>query len=332
MRSSGRPEAAPAMRRLVVRPASGLRSYEENSEGYPKWSARNSYSSCPGCNRLADCPQRWSLRPAIMVLVSSNPNGHQQATVAALLEAAKRPSERVNIRRSFVQGGPQADPEPGPLARMLRAHDERALDLLLLHRALVSSEPWATRPLDARVWARALGLAHDADGGVTAVSKTWRRLDVTYKLVSRGRSGRLAVFTALREDGTGQPYTSPNGGRLAERYFTIPYDYWTAEQHWYVTLPFAAKVVLLIGSTLGPGFLLPTEKAPSWYGLSTDSAERGLRKLREANLLTRATITKPAPLSPLNFTQEHRYTLAAPFGRPQRRPKLTMITSTRNVS
>lgn len=267
-----------------------------------------------------------------MVLVRSKPSAEQQTTVLALLEAAKRPSERVNIRRSFAQAGAQDDPEPGPLARMLRAHDERALDLFLLHRALVSSEPWTTRALDARVWARTLGLHTDADGGVTAVSKTWRRLDTTYNLVSRARSGRLAVFTALREDGSRQPYTSPNGSRLSERYFTVPFDYWTAEERWYTTLPFPAKVVLLIGSTLGPGFLLPTEKAPAWYGLSQDSCERGLRVLREAGLLTRATITKPAPLSPLGVTQEHRYTLAPPFGRQRRRPTLTVITSATNAS
>lgn len=78
---------------------------------------------------------------------------------------------------------------PGPLQRMLSAHDERALDLFLLHRALVSAEPWTSRPLDSRVWARALGLHHDADQGVTAVSKAWRRLEGTYRLVDRAAAG-----------------------------------------------------------------------------------------------------------------------------------------------
>src|SRR5688500_9330969 len=84
----------------------------------------------------------------------SKPSAEQQETVVALLDAGKRPSKRVNVRNSFVQGGTQQDPLPGPLHRMLSAHDERALDLFLFHRALVSKEPWASRPLHSRVWAR----------------------------------------------------------------------------------------------------------------------------------------------------------------------------------
>lgn len=256
--------------------------------------------------------------------MTSKPSAEQQATVENLLQASKRPTERVNIRHSFVQDGSQSKPVPGPLHRMLAAHDERALDLFLLHRALVSAEPWTSRPLDSRVWARALGLHCDADHGVTAVSKAWRRLDDTYKLVDRGRSGRLSVLTSLREDGSGKAYTSPNGSARAERYFTLPFAYWTSEERWYATLTFPAKVMLLIGSTLKPGFVLPTEKAREWYGVSTESAERGLRLLREGGLLHRTTIVKDAPLSPTGKTQEYRYTLRQPFGRLSR-PKLAVV-------
>lgn len=258
--------------------------------------------------------------------MTSKPSAEQQATVEALLQAAKRPTERVNIRHSFVQGGPQSKPVPGPLHRMLAAHDERALDLFLLHRALVSAEPWTSRPLDSRVWARALGLHCDADHGVTAVSKAWRRLEDTYKLVDRGRSGRLSVLTSLREDGSGKAYTSPNGSTRAERYFTLPFEYWTSDESWYSTLTFPAKVMLLIGSTLKPGFALPTEKARDWYGVSTESTERGLRVLRDRGLLDRATTVKDAPLSPAGKTQEYHYTLKRPFGRVSR-PKLTVVSS-----
>jgi hypothetical protein len=77
--------------------------------------------------------------------------------------------------------------------------------------------------------------------------------------------------------------------------------------------------MLLVASTLRTGFVLPTEKAPAWYGISTESAERGLRALRQAGLLDRRRFTKRAPLSPNGFTQEWHYTLAPPFGRPTRR-------------
>jgi len=256
--------------------------------------------------------------------MTSKPSVEQQTTIEGLLQAAKRPTERVNIRVSFVQGGPQGKPVPGPLHRMLASHDERALDLFLLHRALVSAEPWTSRPLDSRVWARTLGLHHDVDQGVTAMSKVWRRLEGTYRLVDRSRSGRLTVLTSLREDGSGKAYTSPNGGTRAERYFTLPFDYWTGEQRAYTTLSFPAKVMLLVSSTLKPGFVLPTEKARDWYGVSTESAERGLRALRESGLLERVTSVKEAPLSPTGKTQEYHYTLKRPYGRSGR-PKLTIL-------
>ncbi len=76
---------------------------------------------------------------------------------------------------------------------------------------------------------------------------------------------------------------------------------------------------------IGP--VAPTTKDPEWYGVSTEStesAERGLRLLRERGLLERATRVKDAPLSPTGKTQEYHYTLKRPFVRSGR-PKLTVI-------
>lgn len=249
----------------------------------------------------------------------------QQEAVEALLEKSARRSRRVNIRNSFVQHGPQRHPVHGPLHLMLRAHDERALDLFLLHRAVVSSGikddngnlSWHSYPLDARVWGRALGLGDRAGGGATAVAKAWKRLE-DYNLVRRGRDGRLNVVTSLREDGLGGDYDSPDGKSAPECYLTMPFEYWTAEERWYRTLSFPAKAMLLVGSTLTPGFPLPTEKAPAWYGISTESAERGLRTLRQVGLLNRQSKLKRAPLSPNGYTQEWHYTLTPPFGRASR--------------
>jgi len=191
----------------------------------------------------------------MLTRMAGKPSTEQQDTIEALLDASRRGTRRVNIRQSFVQGGSQSRPVPGPIHHMLQAHDERALDLYLLHRALVSSEPWSTRPLDSRVWARAVGVHKNDDGGVAMVSKIWRRLDETYRLVERHRDGRLAVLTALREDGSGKPYTSPNGKVLSDRYFTVPFEYWTAQEHWYATLSLPAKVILIIASSRAPGFV-----------------------------------------------------------------------------
>jgi len=91
-----------------------------------------------------------------------------------------------------------------------------------------------------------------------------------------------------------------------------------------VTLSFPAKAMIPVASSLGPGFVLPTEKTKAWYETSTKSAERGLR---HDGLLDRQVNVKPAPLTPLGKTQEHHYSLAAPFGRRHRR-RLTVLSGT----
>jgi len=260
--------------------------------------------------------------------MNSNPSTEQQETIAALLDASKRPTRRVNVRNTFVQSGDQKCPVPGPLAEMVRSHDTGALDLFLAHRAIVSREPWTNRAMPSTAWALVLGVHTDKDGGAAVVSKTWNRLDTKYNLIERGRSGRIAVFTSRREDGSGQPYTSPDGTSREERFFTLPFEYWTAEQAWYRTLSLPAKAVLLIGSTLKPGFVLPTERARDWYGISTETAQRGLRELREAKLLHRKTVLRKTPLGKTMTTQEYHYTLFPPFGRQTKkasRPALMVV-------
>lgn len=236
----------------------------------------------------------------------------QDETVDDLLRKSGRSTRSVPVRRVFVQQGAQRDPHPGPLAGLLRAHDERGLELFLLHRAIASADPWdVTR--DARVWARALGLQQESDGGVAAVSKAWRRLDSNHALVRRERRGRLAKITALREDGSGATYTYPTGSRRDEKYFRLPYEYWTAEARWYRTLTFRAKAMLLVSLSLPAGFVLPTRRVPGWYGISVDSADRGLRELDQAGLLRREIKVKKAPQAPLGIAQEYHHTLLSPF-------------------
>jgi hypothetical protein len=252
--------------------------------------------------------------------MSRKPGREQQATIAALLDAAGRRKPEVPLRRDFVQQGEQRKPVPGPLAEMVRRHDERGLDLYLLLRAAASGAPWDVAR-DARIWGRALGLSADADGGASAVSKTWARLDETYGLVGRERSGRLAKITVLHESGTRAKYIYPEPGE----YFKIPFDYWTADDAYYFSLPFPAKAVLLIAASLKPGFALPADKASRWYGLSSDSLERGLRELRAAGLLKSRTATVESWLSPTGKTTRYDYWLQPPFAQSwsRRRGKRT---------
>jgi hypothetical protein len=260
--------------------------------------------------------------------MTRTPLPEQQEAIAALLDSAGRHTKSVPLRNTFVQRGTQRQPEPGALAGLVRSHGDRALELYLLLRASASSSPWdVTR--DARVWARLLGLPTPKDDGANAVSKLWRSLDQTHHLVRRQRRGRLLEVTPLLEDGTRRPYAYPKGGK-PDLYFKLPYAYWTAPQAWYRTLSLPAKAVLLIGMSLKPDFVLPTEKAPRWYGVSTDSAEKGLTELRQHGLLERRTVLKSAPLAPLGKTQEHHYALLSPFTRPASgtsRGNLTLVVT-----
>ncbi len=82
-----------------------------------------------------------------------------------------------------------------------------------------------------------------------------------------------------------------------------------------MTLSFPAKAMLLIASTLKPPFILPSEKVPKWYGISPDSAERGLRELCEAGLLTRRYTWREDWLSGSGKVKEYEYRLRSPYGR-----------------
>jgi hypothetical protein len=241
--------------------------------------------------------------------VTSTPPTEQTATIAALLDAAGRRDAAVPLRRTLLQQGMQRAPEPGPLQKIITRHDDTALDLYLLFRVVASSDPWdVTR--DARIWGRALGHGSDVDDGTSIVSKAWRRLDESYGLVSRERSGRLARITALDESGNRTAYRYPNG-----QYFKLPFAYWTAEEAWHHQLSLPAKACLLIALSLRQPFTLPAERGPRWYGISADTIDRGLRELREQGLLTRRFTTVENWLSPTGQITEFHYRLAPPFRR-----------------
>lgn len=235
-----------------------------------------------------------------------------------LLRRSKRRNQAVPIRNTFVQRGTQRRPEPGPLADLVRRHDELALDLYTFALALATAPPFAVKRR-AEVWARAMGFPTER---VSTVSKAWARLE-DRKLIRRERQGRLSVVTLLREDGSGQEYTHPGsvpprrrpGERRAERerYFGLSFAYWLDGFNTTLNLP--AKAALLIALSLRPGFVLPEEKAPQWYGLSADTVQRGLAQLVASKLLRRQKEYKTAPLAPLGYTEQWHYYPRPPFGR-----------------
>jgi hypothetical protein len=125
--------------------------------------------------------------------------------------------------------------------------------------------------------------------------------------------------TALREDGSGEPYVHPRTQGREELYFKLPFEYWTAAERWYRTLSLAETALLLIGLSLADGFVLPYESARRWYGISPDTAERGLRGLQRRGLLSMRRAVREAPLAPEGYVEERYYTLQPPFGPRGRR-------------
>jgi hypothetical protein len=238
----------------------------------------------------------------------------QRETIEDLLTQSGRGI--VPIRKGFVQQGRGKDTRPGPLASFVTAHDTRALDAYLFVHALASAEPWNC-DYPAGTWVRALDLGSSATPASArgAVSKVMKRLE-DRNLVKRGRSGRRASVTLLREDGSGEPYEHPHRAG-DDRWLQLPYAYWLKGHFLSLSLP--AKAMLLVALSLQNGFYLPSERADDWYGISPDSADRGLRELRKAALLDTDRQWVKNQRSDTGWTEHWTYTLTGPFSSSARR-------------
>jgi hypothetical protein len=246
------------------------------------------------------------------------PDVTAEETVDAILAQANR--DHLPLRLGFLQRTVDGVKQPGPLAEFVRTSDRRALVQFLLAVRKASTHPWdATLP--APVWARALGIElPGSKAACSSVSKAWHRIE-SRGLITRGRVHRLASVTLLREDGSGDEYTHPADDEHP-RYFKVPDAFWltgpaTAMEHrqrWYQVLAIPELACLLVALSSADGFRMPFESTPAWYGISADSALRGVHRLIEHGVLTQRQLFKKAPLSPQGYTAELHYTLAAPFG------------------
>ncbi len=245
-----------------------------------------------------------------------------EETRAFLLTRSKRRS--APISKLFVQAPLGTVPRHGPLSTFVRHRDLRALRAMLLLLGIISSgdgpDGWSTT-LPIAVWARAFDTTLDATpaSASTAASKVLARLE-DRRLIERTRRGRERKIrvTLLREDGSGEPYTRPTS-----RFLQLPHAYWL--DGWYRKLDLPATAMLLVALHEKPGFRLPTERVPDWYGWSADTAERGLTRLADFGVLEVAQRLIKAPLSPSGLTKINEYSLLAPFA-PS--PSRTATTST----
>jgi hypothetical protein len=237
-------------------------------------------------------------------LLPSPPKIGQQETVMAFLTGSKRIGAAVPIRSTFVQKGRRGQREPGPLSDFVTARDEIALDLLLLTLAAASAPPHdVMRPSD--VWLRALGRNPRSKSSASVLSRAWKRLEERH-LIKRGRQGRLLRIELQREDGSEEPYTYPTG-TSSDLYFKLPFAYWTEGLQ--NTLTLRGKAMFLVALSLPDGFTLPYERVPGWYGISADTAQRGLRELQATGHLDVLTGYRAAPLTAQGWTEERQYSL-----------------------
>jgi hypothetical protein len=230
----------------------------------------------------------------------------QGETIAAILAGSKRIGEAVPVRATFVQQGRRGARTRGPLAAFVAGRDEVALDLYLLVLTAASAPPHdVVRP--AEVWLRSLGRDPRSKSSASVLSRAWTRLEER-RLISRTRQGRVLRIELLCEDATGEPYTYPTG-HGTDVYFKLPFAYWTENLQNRLTL--RGKAMFLIALSLTDGFALPYERVPGWYGVSADTAQRGLRELQDLGLVEVRAGYKPAPLTAQGWTEERRYTLDA---------------------
>lgn len=242
-------------------------------------------------------------------------------TVDEILKASKRAA--APLRVTFLQqeratGGGKGR---GPLAKFVRNQDPQALLLYLLLITKASSAPWNSA-LPAAVWARALGFPNPTGRRALArVSRIWQRL-TDDNLITKDRYKRMARITLLREDGSHEAYTLPASQR--DHYLQVPSALWTSgppvssptttPARWYQTLSLPELAMLLIALSLADDFRLPFADVPNWYGISADTAERGIHGLADYGLIRIGKAHKAAPLTAQGYTTENRYTLKSPFG------------------
>lgn len=237
----------------------------------------------------------------------------------------------VPIHKVFVQTPRDAvskgTSRAGPLAKFVKGSDARGLHAYLLANAAITSgdgeDGWsAAYPLP--VWARALGVGETTSSRSTtgaAMSKTFKRLE-DRSLITRARRGtdRAVRITLLRPDGSGEPFTREDL-RGRDRYLRLSTCLWDRDADWLGKLDLPALAMLLTLLHEPPeGVDLPTEKMQLWYGWSADTAERGLRRLEDLDVITKQGHWRKAPAAPDGRTWTNHYQVIGDFALPSRAP------------
>lgn len=238
---------------------------------------------------------------------------------AALLQSMLGPTGRgaVPIRNAFVQSlVPGVDgTRSGPMAKMLT--DWPAINAYLLIHALASASAPYIAAYPAKAWVNVAGLTKYAeiDSAKSRWSKQVTKL-VELKLIRRDGSGRSVRYTLLHESGNGDPYTRPRNAADGN-WFALPHAFWL--EGYEQELDVAEKVMLLVALSSKPGFELPANRAPNWYGISESTASRGLRKLAAKAHLVVGEHWVPDARSKTLWRTVRSYTLVGAWSESSRR-------------
>ena len=257
-----------------------------------------------------------------MTTLPASAGGNESAAeVATVADTRRALLDRTNrlftpLAKTFVQNPDRAAASRrGPLAEFVNKGDHRGLlAFLLIHTAISNGTNGWNTTLHLEVWARAFATIEHATptSAKSAASKVLRRLEER-SLIEREQSGRpkRIKVTVLMPDGTGQPYERPLGTSRETRFIRLSHRFWT--DGWDQMLSLPAIAMLLVALHEKPTFSLATEHMPDWYGWSADTAERGLRELRDHGLLEATQKSRKEPLAPAGVTYFNQYTLRAPF-------------------
>lgn len=205
------------------------------------------------------------------------------------------------------------------LARFVHERKHRALLLYLL---LLTCWPWLEErrmPLQADVWIRALDAPNAPTWTASTLSRAWADLE-EFGLVERRRDHRLVRVLPRREDG-GDGYSAP-GGR-ADRlntYFILPGGFWTEEVFARLSLPGLAMLLVIAKETSSKSeFRMTYANADEWFGITSKTAQNGIRNLEEAGLVRQRAVVVKAPLSPTGSTVQMWYSLVDSFSHGERK-------------
>ncbi len=226
----------------------------------------------------------------------------RQREVFASVAAGMGPRRHLGapVRDAFFRHEDDGEVEH-PLARLMssrggkagggRGGKTRVLLYLSLLWVAAGGDHSSDRP--ARFWAELLGLSDPDGAGSRVIRSSWRELAARnfVKMTKEGHEGAVPRVQLLREDGSGKPYTIPNG-QGGDTYRRIPEQAWRTLfpdeslsgpglVMYLIALRTAQRAQTIQGLTF-PGTYITTE-----YGIGESTRKSGLRDLSKAAVLDR---------------------------------------------